>query len=341
MPSSRWIAVFTSLALVAGCQHDSVGPNRGNSAAVQGPNHSQIVITQILPLSGEPYGVAISSRGQVYVARVIADLVAHTSFNNPAFGSNIQIAPGDSFGFIVGPVHVAFNPAGSKAYVVNQFAGTLSVIDAVRESVTTSIPLGDAGFNVAVAPNGQRAYATTAGGKVMVVSTSTNTVVDSMQVGTAANGLAFSPDGATLFVSSRDAGTITAFSTSSDAQTAVFTVGGRPQRLAVAPNGKTLFAANEDSGLSVVSLPTGIVQSAVHLVPSGYGLGQNPDGTQLWVTDPSNNTVYFVDEHTLSTATPFFLGAGTVPRNVAFTSDGAGAVVSDGNGSVFFFQISN
>jgi len=212
------------------------------------------------------------------------------------------------------------------------------VIDAVKESVTANITLGDAGFNVAVAPNGQRVYATTAGGKVVVISTATNSVVDSMQVGTASNGLAFSPDGTTLFVSSRDAGTVTAFNTASDAQTAVYTVGGRPQRLAVAPNGKTLFAANEDSGLSVVALPAGTV-SAVHLVPSGYGLGQSPDGTQLWVTDPSNSTVYFVDEHTLSTATPFFLGYSAVPRNVAFTSDGTGAVVSDGNGSVYFFQI--
>ncbi|HEX4560362.1 MAG TPA: YncE family protein [Gemmatimonadales bacterium] len=340
MRVSRFIASLTPFVLIAGCQHDAVGP-ASNPAAIQGPNHSQIVITQILPLSGEPYGVAISSRGQVYVARVIADLVAHTPFSNPAFGANIQIAPGDSFGFIVGPVHVAFNPTGAKAYVVNQFAGTLSVIDAVRESVTASITLGDAGFNVGVAPNGQRVYATTSGGKVVVISTSTNTVVDSMQVGTAANGLAFSPDGATLYVSSRDAGTVTAFSTSSDGLLATYTVGGRPQRLAVSPNGKTLFAANEDSGLSVVSVPSGTVLPAVHLVPSGYGLGQSPDGTQLWVTDPQNSTVYFVDEHTLSTAATFFLGEGSVPRNVAFTTDGSGAVVSDGNGSVFFFQITN
>src|SRR4029077_18718312 len=102
---------------------------------------------------------------------------------------------------------------------------------------------------------------------------------------------------------------------------------------------KALFAANEDSGLSVVSLPGGTVQPAVHLVPSGYGLGINPDATQLWVTDPQNSTVYFVDAHTLSTAVPFFMSEGTVPRNVAFTSDGTGAVVSDGTGSFFFFQI--
>ena len=337
MRLSRSIAGFVVLGGVLACQRDAVAPAL---AAVQGPAHSQIVITRILPLSGEPYGVAISSRGQVFVARVLADLVSHTPFNNPAFGPGIPIVPGDSFAFQAGPVHVAFAPSGSTAYVVNQFNGTLSVIDAVHESVTSSISLGDAGFNIAVAPNGQRAYATTAGGKVVVIATATNTVVDSMQVGSAANGLAFSPDGHTLFVSSRDAGTVTAFNTGTDAVTGTFTVGGRPQRLAVAANGKMLFAANEDSGLSVVSLPDGTVLPAVHLVPSGYGLGINPDGTQLWVTDPLNSTVYFVDAHTLSSAVAFFMGEGTVPRNVAFTSDGTGAVVSDGNGSVFFFQIS-
>lgn len=334
------VPVLAALAAAAACRPDATAPS-ANPVAVQGPGHTQIVITQILPLSGEPYGVAISSRGQVFVARVLADLVSHTPFANPAFGPGIEIAPNDSFGFQVGPVHVAFNPSGSRAYVVNQFAGTVSVIDAVAESVTASVPLGDAGFNVAVAPNGQRVYATTAGGKVFVIATATNVIVDSMQVGTAANGLAFSPDGGTLYVSSRDAGTVTAFNTTTDAATGTFTVGGRPQRLAVAPNGKTLFAANEDSGLSVVALPAGTVLPAVHLVPSGYGLAQSPDGRQLWVTDPQNATVYFVDERTLSSAVPFFLGGGAVPRNVAFTSDGSGAVVTDGNGAVFFFQITD
>jgi len=91
----------------------------------------------------------------------------------------------------------------------------------------------------------------------------------------------------------------------------------------------------------VVSLPTGTVQPAVHLAPSGCGLGQNPHGTQLWVIDPSNNTVYFMDEHTLSTATPFFLGAGTVPtqRRLHVRWHRRGRVGREW--LLFFFQISN
>jgi DNA-binding beta-propeller fold protein YncE len=221
--------------------------------------------------------------------------------------------------------------------VTDQFGNAVSVLDAASHALVATIPLGDNGFNLGVTPDGQRVYATTAGGHVRVISTATNTVVDSMMVGSAANGVAFGPGGGTVYISSRDAGTVTAFATSDDHLVATYTVGGRPQRLAVSPDGHTLYAANEDHGVDVIDLESGTA-TTVDGLSTGYGLGQTPDGEQIWVTDPLGGAIYIVDRKHLTLSMTVNLGAGVVPRNVAFSVDGKVGVVTDGNGSVIFLK---
>lgn len=304
----------------------------------------QGTVNRTLPLNGEPYGVAISSTGEVLVARVLADSVSPMMLADQGFGQGISVEPAGGtvtchtvFGQAMGPVHVAFNPAGTRAYVTEQFGNAVSVLDAAHRTLVATVRLGDGGFNLGVAPDGQHVYATTAGGGVIVIATASNTVVGSMRVGSSPNGVAFSPDGGTVYISSRDAGTVTAFSTSTLHQTAAYFVGGRPQRLSVSHDGKTLYAANEDHGLDVVNLSTGSVTEAAGLA-TGYGLAQTPDGMQLWVTSPGEGKIYIVDRSAATVSKTLDLGSGVVPRNVAFSANGKVAVVTDGNGSVLFFQ---
>lgn len=300
-------------------------------------------ITRTLALGGEPYGVAVSSTGQLMVARVLADLVSPMQLSDAGFGAGISVQSGQpvitctTSSSPMGPVHVAFNPAGTRAYVTDQFGNAVSVLDPASHSVVATINLGDGGFNLGVAPDGGRVVATTAGGGVFVIATATNTVIDSAQVGSAANGVAFSPDGKTVYISSRDAGTVTAFASSDMHVTATYAVGGAPQRLAVSPDGRTLYAANESQGLDVVDLSKGTL-TTVDSVTTAYGLGETPDGAQLWLTDPLGGKVYIIDRRHLKVSQTVTLSTGMVPRNVAFSADGTVGVVTDGNGSVIFFH---
>lgn len=332
-----------SAAILAACNSEM--PPTGLAASRDssgGGSHPGDSLFRSIPLGGEPYGVAISASGRVFVARVLADSVSPMTLGDQAFGTGISVQSDSgvvcdtSAPSFMGSVHVAFNPAGTRAYVTDQFGNAVSVLDPAAHTVVTTIPLGDGGFNLGVAPNGGRVYATTAGGHVLVISTATNTVVGSMMVGSAANGVAFSPDGGTVYISSRDAGTVTAFRTSDDAFIKAYTVGGRPQRIAVAPDGATLYAANEDQGLDIVNLSTGTVTTDSGLA-TGYGLGLTPDGAQLWVTSPNEARVYIVDRQTLAVSTVQLAG-GVVPRNVAFDAAGTTGVVTDGNGNVLFLD---
>jgi YVTN family beta-propeller protein len=329
------VVVLSSLALLAACA-DPSSPRTGIRVGVTArlrsstPTHPAGTVAASTPLGGEPYGLAISSKGDLLVAQVLADNV--TRFALPGTSPTQTISTGAG----TGPVHVAINPKGTTAYVVEQFGNAVAVVNLGSNAVATSIGLTNSGFNIIVSPDGRRVYASTADGRLYVINATRRAIVDSMVVGSAANGFAFSPDGLTLYASSRDAGTVTAFDTRTDAALATYTVGGRPQRLAVSPDGARLYAANEDSGLSVVDVTTNQILPSVNPMGSGYGLGETPDGAQLYLTEPLSGRMAIIDRATLQALQILTLGGQ--PRNVAFTADGTIGVVTDGSGNVIFIQ---
>jgi YVTN family beta-propeller protein len=309
-----------SAAMLAGAAcASSTGP--GHLTHPTGLVYASPVVT------GQPYGVAISNDGIVLVARVDAGLVSR--FDLPDTTPTTSLPAG------LQPVHVAINSAGTRAYVVNQGGQALRWLTVSPFGSLDSLPLTNDGFNLAVAPDGQHIYVTTADGRVYVVHAVTGTIVDSMRVGGAANGLAFSPTGSRLYVSSRDAGTVTVFDTRTDLPLDTIVTGGAPQRLAVTPDGLTLFAANETAGVNVVTLATGALQ-IIPLDGSAYGLGLTPDGSQLYATDPTTGTIFIVNVATHAVVDS--LPVGGTPRNVAFDHDGTTAVVTDGAGRVIFIR---
>lgn len=314
------LALASSVVLLNAACSTSTGP--------AGPTHPVGIVSASPQLLGEPYGVAVSPTGVVLIAQVLAGMVS--VYDLP------DTLPGASLNAGLQPVHVAINAAGTRAYVVNQAGQSVHIVSLSPLAVIDSLPLTNDGFNVAVAPNGQRVSVTTADGRVYVIATTSNTIVDSMRVGGAANGLAFSPSGDRLYISSRDAATITVFNTQTDAPIDTIVTGGAPQRLAVTHDGSILFAANESVGISVITLPAGTLLPNIPLDGSGYGLGLTPDGTQLYATNPTTGKIFIVDvadRHLLNTLT-----VGGAPRNVAFDHDGRTAIVTDGAGRVIFIH---
>jgi DNA-binding beta-propeller fold protein YncE len=336
----RHLGIAISIAALA-C-HAPTDPTSNQTTQGGDLTHPTGTVMATTALGGQPYGLAINSSGDLLVAQVFADSVTRFSLPGTSpisatfFGLQGPVTDSGTSFIGTGTVHLALNPAGTRAYVIEQFGNAVRVFDLASNSITASIPLTNSGYNIIVAPDGQRVYASTEDGRLYVIATLTNTIVDSMAVGPAANGFAFSPDGNILYASSRDAGTVTAFSTSDDALFTTYHVGGRPQRLAVAPDGQQLYAANEDAGLSVVNLSNGSVLPSVNPMGSGYGLGLTPDGAQLYLTDPSTGRLAIIDRASLGTVNILTLGGA--PRNVAFSADGSTGVVTDGDGRVIFIQ---
>ncbi len=88
--------------------------------------------------------------------------------------------------------------AQTRAYVANR-SNTVSVIDTATNTVVATIPVGQGPWEVAITPDGTRAYVTNAfSNTVSVIDTATNTVVATIPVG--ALGVAITPDGTRAYV---------------------------------------------------------------------------------------------------------------------------------------------
>jgi YVTN family beta-propeller protein len=305
------------------CRFAAVLAFLGCSSGPSNPEFSPTVLATV-PLAGVPYGVAVSASGVMFASMIGSTTLARGDFGSRTFTGSVQVG--------LTPPHVVFNPAGTTAYATLQTGQGLAVVDVATNALVTTVPLSSDGFNLAVAPSGQRVYVTTAAGTLYVIDASDDTVVTTLEVGAAANGLAFSPDGSVLYVSSRDAGTVVAINPQTNAVTRTYTLNGMPQRLAVSPDGSELYVANETSGLDVVNVASGAVTSTP-FGTAAYGLGLTPDGGYLYVLLPSVGELRVVDRITRAPVKTLFIG-GT-PRNVVFAADGTTALIANEQAIVF------
>lgn len=292
--------------------------------AMPAVTHPAGIVVATRTLSGEPYGVAVSSTGVVYTALIGTSELIKGDLASMSFGSLVTVGST--------PPHVAINPAGTTAYATLQYGQGLAIVDVATNTLRATIPFASDGFNLIVSPDGARVYATAADGTLYVIDAATRSVVATLNVGAAANGLAFSPDAKTLYVSSRNAGTVTAVSTATNAATRTYTLGGMPQRLAVSPDGSELYVANEVSGLNVVTVATGAV-GTVSFGTAAYGLGMTPDGAQLYVLLPDAGAVVVLNRSTRAQVKTILVGGH--PRNVAFDLPGRTALVTNEQAVVF------
>ena len=288
------------------------------------PTHPAGVVVLTRPIAGRPYGVAVARDGSTYVALIGTSSLVRGSLQYADFTSPVDVGST--------PPHVVINPAGTRAYATLQTGRAIAIVDVAANSLLARVPLASDGFNLAIASNGNRVYVTTAAGTLYILDAVSYTVLDTLHVGAAANGLAFSPDECTLYVTSRDAGTVTAVSTSSHEITRRYYVGGMPQRIAVAPDGSELYVANERAGLNVVDVESGAVTS-IPFGTAAYGLGLTPDGEQLYILLPQAAEVRILDRATRNSVKTVRVG-GT-PRNVTFDALGTTALVTTEEAVVF------
>lgn len=321
-PLLALVSLISLLFVLAACSSTEPEPP---VPPIENATHPTGDVVTSVPIDGRPYGVAVSPTGEVFVALIGSNTLATGQLDEMTFPDRIEVG--------LTPPHVAVLPDGSHAFATLQTGRGVAVVDAAGSALVATVPLSSDGFNLIASPNRPRVYATTAEGLLYVLDATTYAVIETLPVGSAANGLAFNPDASILYVSSRDAGTITAIRTSNNRILRTYTVGGQPQRIAASPDRGVLFIANEVSGLDVLFLQSGKVRSYGFGGPA-YGLGITPDGEQLYVL-LSAGEVRILDRATLAPIKTITVGAPA--RNVAFDRRGTTALVTN-EASVTFIR---
>ncbi len=195
----------------------------------------QPIETLPLPHNGE--SVAISPNGTTAYVTDESDEEVHV----------VNVATAKLEGsFKVGPEAsaVAFNPEGTEAYVGGKEG--IYVVDTASRKVIAG-PIGIGGFvtSIVFTPNGRTAYATASGvDGVAVINTALMKAVDSIPLGDEPTNLAVTPDGQSLYILSRPAGTLTVAVTATGATPkAAIPVGTEPYEVAISPDGSTAYVA--------------------------------------------------------------------------------------------------
>ena len=157
------------------------------------------------------------------------------------------------------PVDIGITPDGKKLYVVNAFSRDISVVDTDTRQVTGTIEIGAIPAEIAVTGDGLRAYVTNLDrGVISVVDLVRDRVVGAIQVpGEASRGMAFSPDGETLYVGSQ--GLLLSVSVSRNLISRSLKVGDGTAALGILPDGSRAYVGTVDiqrggAGMTVVDV---------------------------------------------------------------------------------------
>ena len=227
------------------------------------------------------------------------------------------------------PLGIAVNPDGTKAYVVNFFDQSVSVIDAGTNVVTATVKnVGVSPVEIVVSPDGTKAYVVNEDGNVSVINTGTNTVTTIVNVGNIPGGeitasIAANPDGKAVYVGNQNVNTVSVIDTASNVVMATVNI-GTPRGIAVSPDGTKVYVANFSSNLngylSIINAETNVVTTTVNIgkVPSRVAV--SPDGTRIYVTNSGDNTVSVIDAGTNTIIAT--VNVGRDPFGVAVNPDG-------------------
>ena len=116
---------------------------------------------------------------------------------------------------------------------------------------------------------------------VSVIDVSTNTVVDTVEVGGSPTGVAVSPDGAFVYVANAasNSNTVSVIRTSDNNVVDTVDVGVNPTGVAASPNSRRVYVTNQESNnVSVIKTPDNTEVATVDVGGSPFGVAITPFG---------------------------------------------------------------
>src|SRR5256714_8175323 len=146
---SRPSALLALSALVIAACHSATAPDvrtQGGHPQNTTQHYDTGAVTERLRVSGggRPFAIALSASGTALVTLLDRGNLVRAELSNGAFDRTIAVG--------ATPSDVAFNSTGTRAYVTNQFGGSISIVDvAANKAIGTIAEVGDP-WRVRVAP---------------------------------------------------------------------------------------------------------------------------------------------------------------------------------------------
>ncbi|MBX7148885.1 OmpA family protein [bacterium] len=168
---------------------------------------------------------------------------------------------------------------------------------------------------------------------VSVIDPATDTVTDTINVGTGPRGVAVLPDASAVYVANNGSNNVSVIDPTDNTEVDTISVGAEPDSVVANPNSTTVYVTNNgDNSVSIIDVESGTVTDTVLVGNSPRGLAITPDGAFLYVANTASDSVSVVDLSDNSVSS-INIGGGSFPINVTISHDGAFAYVSEFLGS--------
>lgn len=280
-----------------------------------------------------PTSVAIHPDGfHAYVTNSNGESVSVIDTRSQAVIKTIPVPAGTN------PFGVVFHPDGTHAYMVGDFSNTFFVIDTQSQTVIKTIPVGSRPQWIAVHPDGGRAYVPNYyGNSISVIDTLSLTVIQTIPVGAYPVMVAFHPDGSHAYLPHMTGNSVSVIDTRS--LTVIKSIALKYQGgagIVVHPDGSRAYVidahgtnASDYLSLSVIDTSSLTVIQSISLqaYTSPFGLAVHPDGSLLYLTNYTSNSVWVIDPKNLTVIKS--IPSGTSPYCAAVHPDGTRLYVTN------------
>lgn len=161
-----------------------------------------------------------------------------------------------------------------RIYTANIRSNTITVFDSTTPPMKViQIPVGNQPEGIDLSPDGKELWVgQNADGKITIIDTATNKIIDSVQTGGVPIRVKFTPDGKRVLVSSAQSGELIVLDALARKEIKRIAVGEVPVGILITPDGKRAFVATMQSGqVTAVNLDDLTVIRKIEP-------GQGPDG---------------------------------------------------------------
>ncbi|MGL4397178.1 MAG: beta-propeller fold lactonase family protein [Hyphomicrobium sp.] len=237
--------------------------------------------------------------------------------------------------------HDSASAFGGEAFVTNQPADSVSVVDLATMTLSGDIKLSGKPAGIAMSADKSRAYVTAPDGKsVFEIDCVARTVARVLNLGGGPLGIAAHPTRPEIYVADWYAHKIVVISTDPAAQAlavvADIAVGQSPSGLAVTPDGRLLLSADRDSNaVSIIDIASRTRTGTVAVGERPFGITITPDGARAVTANVGSDDVSVID--IAGQAVVGRVAVGRRPYAIAFAA-GRGFVTDQYAGTVTVYD---
>ena len=171
------------------------------------------------------------------------------------------------------PSHIGFSPDSSAVYVTLQGTNNLIAIDLASGRPLWTVPVGHQPAGVWVRPSGTILVGIMGSDHIAEIDPRDGTLIRRVQTARGAHNFLRSPDGATLYVSNRVAGTISVLDADTLAITGTMSAPGGPDDMALSPDGQELWVTGRwRAAVNVIDRATGALKTRIPVGRSPHGI---------------------------------------------------------------------